>query len=297
MLPAKRSDGGGRKFSAARASRLFYVGYYTPLSAISAGCRTWAIDPKMHFMHQKWADYRVFWRQFRETYHSTGAVMPSGHALSFALCHFVRNGEYFPATKVASPSPRRILEVGPGTGAVTARILQDVRPADQLVLVERNEQFVQWLRKRLDESPDFQRAGNRITLLHAAVEDLPEEEPFDLIISGLPLNNFAVEVVTQIFGKLRRLLAHDGTLSFFEYVAVRRAKSFVSPPADRTRLHGISRLFRDVLAGNEIRRDLVIANMPPAWVHHVRFKAESTEPGAESKTSGSRLPAPGSLLE
>jgi phospholipid N-methyltransferase len=228
----------------------------------------------MRIMHQQWADYRVFWRQFRETYHSTGAVLPSGRALSAALTRFVRDGEAFTATEVASPPPRRILEVGPGTGAVTARIIQDMRPVDQLVLVERNEQFVDWLRRRIRESPKFQRSANHITLVHAAVEDLPEDNPFDLIISGLPLNNFAVDSVAQIFAKLRRLLTRAGTLSFFEYVAVRRAKSLVSPLADRARLRGISQVFHNVLHGNEIRRDLVMANVPPAWVHHVRFKPQ-----------------------
>jgi phospholipid N-methyltransferase len=226
-------------------------------------------------MHQKWADYRVFWRQFRETYHSTGAVMPSGRALSNALSHFVRKTDESLDSETTSVarhnSPRRILEVGPGTGAVTAQIIQDMRPNDRLVLVERNQQFVDWLRGRLSGMPGFQSAGDRITLVHAAIEDLPDDEPFDLIISGLPLNNFAVESVEQIFAKLRRLLAQGGTLSFFEYVAIRRAKSLVSRAADRNRLRGISRVFHEVLCGNEIRRDLVVTNVPPAWVHHVRF--------------------------
>jgi phospholipid N-methyltransferase len=233
-------------------------------------------------MGQQWADYRVFWRQFRETYHSTGAVLPSGRALSYALSRFVRDGDGEAASAAGNSSPRRILEVGPGTGAVTAQIVQDMRPNDQLVLVERNEQFVAWLRGRLAEWPEFQLAGDRIKLVHAAVEELPEDDPFDLIISGLPLNNFAVESVEQIFAKLRTLLARSGTLSFFEYVAVRRAKSLVSLAADRARLRGISKVFRDVLNGNEVRRDLVITNVPPAWVHHVRFKAGSKEQGAGS---------------
>jgi phospholipid N-methyltransferase len=232
-------------------------------------------------MQQKWADYRVFWRQFRETYHSTGAVLPSGRALSAALSHFVRErNERAESTngKVQSPG-RRILEVGPGTGAVTARIIQDMGPDDRLVLVERNEEFVGWLRRRLADWPDVGPVDGRITLLHAAVEELPEDQPFDLIVSGLPLNNFAVDVVQQIFDKLRRLLTADGTLSFFEYVAIRRVKSLVSPRADRDRLRGISQVFQEQLRGNEVRRDLVLANVPPAWVHHVRFTVRSSEQG------------------
>jgi phospholipid N-methyltransferase len=120
-------------------------------------------------------------------------------------------------------------------------------------------------------------------LLHAAVEELAEDEPFDLIVSGLPLNNFAVDVVQQIFEKLRRLLTADGILSFFEYVAIRRVKSLVSSATDRARLREITQVFQEQLRGNEVRRDLVLSNVPPAWVHHVRFRAGSRELGAGSK--------------
>jgi phospholipid N-methyltransferase len=92
-----------------------------------------------------------------------------------------------------------------------------------------------------------------------------------LIISGLPLNNFSVELVDQILAKLRRLLAPGGTLSFFEYVAVRRVKSLASSRAERARLRGVGRVMEEMLHANEMHRELVLANVPPAWVHHVRF--------------------------
>ena len=236
-------------------------------------------------MRQQWADYRVFWRQFRDAYHSTGAVLPSGRALARALSHYVRepgeisDGEAasaagdngFQSARTAPASARRILEVGPGTGAVTVQIIHDLRPGDQLDLVERNDQFVAHLRERIAMAEPFRSAAGRTSLLHASVEDLPEDRPYDLIISGLPLNNFSVDSVREILTKTRKLLVPGGTLSFFEYVAVRRVKSLVSGRADRERLTGISRVFREVLSSTEVRRDLVLANVPPAWVHHVRF--------------------------
>jgi phosphatidylethanolamine/phosphatidyl-N-methylethanolamine N-methyltransferase len=221
-------------------------------------------------MRQRLADYRVFWRQFRQAYNSTGAVLPSGRGLAVALSRFIRDGESNRA------SERRILEVGPGTGAVTVQIVADMRPQDRLVLVERNEQFVAHLTQRLAEIPAAQSLRDRISLVHAAVEDLPDDEPFDLIVSGLPLNNFAVDSVQQILTKLSRLLAPGGTLSFFEYVAVRRAKSLVCSRTDRERLQGIARVLGDFLEA-EVQRDLVMANVPPAWVHHVRSSQTSTE--------------------
>ena len=236
-------------------------------------------------MHQRWTDYRVFWRQFRNAYHSTGAVLPSGRALARALSRYVR--EHVAESVRDSDSAvsetlpyvaRRILEVGPGTGAVTAQIIHDMREGDRLHLVERNDQFVAHLRQRISTAEPFRSAATRISLLHSAVEELPNDPQYDLIISGLPLNNFSVDAVREIMNKLRRLLAVGGTLSFFEYVAVRRAKALVSGRAERERLTGISRLFRELITTNQVQRDLVFANVTPAWVHHVRF-----EPIVESR--------------
>jgi phospholipid N-methyltransferase len=214
-------------------------------------------------MSQQWADYRVFLREFRRTFESTGAVLPSGQALSAALAHFVRAG-------TNECGPRRILEVGPGTGAVTQHIVQGMRPGDRLDLVERNEEFVSRLRARMAHDHLYRASSDRIVLRHASVEDISEDEPYNVIVSGLPLNNFPLLLVEQILAKLDRLLAPDGTLSFFEYIAIRKMKAALSPRADRDRLRAIGKVLDEFLAGREIRRDRVFANVPPAWVHHVR---------------------------
>src|SRR6476659_1638784 len=102
-------------------------------------------------MRQRLADDRVFWRQFRQTYNSTGAVLPSGRNLAAALSVFVRDGQAGGSERNGASGGRRSLEVGPGTGAVTAKIINDRGPDDCLVLVERNEEFVAHLRDRLPE--------------------------------------------------------------------------------------------------------------------------------------------------
>jgi phospholipid N-methyltransferase len=226
-------------------------------------------------MRQEWADYWVFLREFRRTFENTGAVSPSGTALSAALARYVREG------KAPSPCPlpngegiqsgRRILEVGPGTGAVTGHIVRAMRTDDRLDLVERNDEFVARLRERLQSDDALRPCAARIALHHAGVEELPEDRPYDVIVSGLPLNNFSVAFVEQLLAKLGRLLAPGGTLSFFEYVAVRRVKAALGRSAERERLRGIGRLLGELLEAHEIRRDRVLANVPPAWVHHVRW--------------------------
>src|SRR3954463_2085979 len=130
-------------------------------------------------MRQRLVDYRVFWRQFRQAYNSTGAVLPSGRALAATLSSFVRDRGATGIERNGAADGRRILEAGPGTGAVTVQLIKDMRPQDRLVLVELNEDFVAHLRDRLPQIPGAQAAGDRISIIHAAVEDLPDNEPFD----------------------------------------------------------------------------------------------------------------------
>lgn len=215
-------------------------------------------------MRQHLADYRLFWKEFRRTYHDTGAILPSGSRLAFALTHFVRNGS------ASESKPRRILEVGAGTGAVTRQILSAMRPEDHVTLVELNERFAERLQQRLLGESQWKSLADRVTVVQSSVEEVPEEAPFDLIISGLPLNNFSMELVERLVTKMQRLLAEHGTLSFFEYIAIRKAKATLSSREERTRLNAIGKFLNNLFSEREIRRDQVWANVPPAWVHHLR---------------------------
>jgi phosphatidylethanolamine/phosphatidyl-N-methylethanolamine N-methyltransferase len=205
--------------------------------------------------------HRLFFREFIRNYHTTGAILPSGRQLAGALARYVAQ---------SSTSGRRILEVGPGTGAVTRRIIAAMQPGDTIDLVELNESFVRQLEQHFQNDSHFQTVASRSRIINSPVQDLPVEKPYDLIVSGLPLNNFSVELVESILDKLLQLLKSGGTLSFFEYIAVRRARAIVSGKADRQRLRGIGRAMHAVLDKHEIRRDAIFFNVPPAWVHHVR---------------------------
>ncbi|HTU23946.1 MAG TPA: methyltransferase domain-containing protein [Pirellulales bacterium] len=217
-------------------------------------------------MAESWTQYRVFWREFRQQYHTTGAIAPSGRALAAALSRFVAE------QSLQQTSGRQILEVGPGTGAVTRALVERLSPHDRLDLVELNERFVVHLRDRFQREPAFRSVESRSRILHQPLETLPAEGHYDLIVSGLPLNNFSVAAVEEILSAFRRLLRPGGTLSFFEYIAIRRARSLVSGRAERQRLQGISRALCGLFAEGRIACDWVWPNLPPAWVHHVRLE-------------------------
>src|SRR5438552_2634254 len=94
-------------------------------------------------------EYRVFLKQFFQRYHTTGSVLPSSPSLARALCRYVGDGETGNSQNGGSPAHgRMILEVGPGTGAATASLVQRLKPNDRFTLVELNDDFVRHLQQR-----------------------------------------------------------------------------------------------------------------------------------------------------
>jgi len=166
---------------------------------------------------------------------------------------------------------RRILEVGPGTGVVTDEILLQMGPSDSLTLVELNDRFVAALAERLKSDSRWQPHAGRVQIQHLPVEELTADKPFDAIVSGLPFNNFEPEAVQTIFDRLAQLGGPGTTLSFFEYVGVRKFKGLVSKREERLRLAGVEAALTKARRAWQFDRDCVVANVPPAWVHHLRF--------------------------
>ncbi len=228
-------------------------------------------------MTKRSAANRVFLREFFREFHTTGSIVPSSSFLSRSLAKFVINRE--------ENRPLRILEVGPGTGPVTRQIAKVMQDGDLLDLVEINPEFVRILNERLTNEPIFQPVADRIRVLCQPIEDVENSEPYDVIISGLPFNNFDGDLVESILKRFEELACPSGRLSFFEYVGIRKLKSAVSPGRKtRERMRGVSAVLEKFLQ-SETSRDTILRNVPPAWVHHVQF------PGGPRDSSGVKEPS------
>lgn len=201
-----------------------------------------------------------FFRQFRQRFETTGAITPSSRFLARAMTGPLRRRN----------KPVRVLEVGPGTGAVTQTLVKCLGPDDHLDLVELNESFVEIVKRRFETEPEFQAAA-AITEIHVCpLQEFTSERPYDVIISGLPLNNFSPELVSTIFESYFRLLAPGGTLSYFEYMFLRSIKCRLACTADRRRLHALNEVIGPYLQTHRFERSWVFVNFPPAWVQHLR---------------------------
>jgi phosphatidylethanolamine/phosphatidyl-N-methylethanolamine N-methyltransferase len=101
-----------------------------------------------------------------------GAVMPSGRLLARTMAHYV---------DVNADGP--VVELGPGTGAITSALIDRGVDAKRLVLLEYNPGFCALLRDRYPQAKVVQ--GDAYTLRDTLWNVL--SAPAAAIVSGLPL--------------------------------------------------------------------------------------------------------------
>jgi phosphatidylethanolamine/phosphatidyl-N-methylethanolamine N-methyltransferase len=101
-----------------------------------------------------------------------GAVMPSGRMLARTMAHYV---------DIKSTGP--VVELGPGTGAITNALIEHGVDQKRLVLVEYNPGFCALLRDRYPQARVVQ--GDAYAL-RSSLEDVLDA-PASAVVSGLPL--------------------------------------------------------------------------------------------------------------
>lgn len=165
-------------------------------------------------------------------------------------------------------APIEILEAGPGTGALTTEIVRHLNPGDHLTLCEINSCFVKHLEDKLLQDESLAPWAHQITIHHGAVEDLGAECHFDHIISGLPFNNFPPDLVRKIFDAFMVAAKPSGTISFFEYIGIRRLKAPFLSDEERERLDEVESILGEYMERGE--RRMTLLNLPPAWACMLR---------------------------
>jgi len=203
-------------------------------------------------------ELRAFLREFRQNYHTTGAVMPSSRYLATEITSRLAD---------RPDRPVRVLEIGPATGAFTRKILTYLGPRDELDLCEINPAFVKHLRAWLGKLPH----GPKIEIFPTSILEIAPVEPYDYIISGLPLNNFEPATVRSILEQIHKLGRSGTQFSDFEYWSIRRLKAGIATKLERDRLREIERIIKEFTEEHGKRRSVVWRNFPPASALHFQF--------------------------
>jgi phospholipid N-methyltransferase len=188
-----------------------------------------------------------------------GAILPSSRGLAKEIV-----GEI---PKDLTAKPRRILEVGPGTGVFTEKIVKRMNPQDELVLVEFDEKFCNELRKKFANT-------RNVTIIQGDIAQHKPDQKYDFIISGLPLNAFKSDFVGTIFDKFEKdLIKDNGKISYFEYIGVPEVKMLLANTEDKENLGKILELKKKFYKKYKLRTGEVYFNAPAARVlHHQMVK-------------------------
>ena len=212
----------------------------------------------------------VFIKQMLQDFHHTGAVAPSSKYLARSITKKLQNEH--------TSHPLKVLEVGAGTGVFTNRMMEILPEKSELDIYECNSFFTKELEKKI------QNASQEVTLYQDYIQNLEKKDYYDYIVCGLPFNNFDPPLIENIFEIMIHSLRQGGSLSFFEYLAVRPLKSIFSCERETRRLKGVARIFRRIKKIHSFEKDIIFRNLPPATYGS---RARSDHPVAPRPDQGS----------
>jgi phospholipid N-methyltransferase len=191
---------------------------------------------------ERWQDHRLFLRHFRKSPRTVGAIAPSSRRLA---CAMLDGLSLAPGQRV------RVVELGPGTGAVTSEIARRL-PDDAVCLaIDVDPVFSARVAARWPRIDSICDGAERLVEIAQARGVLP----VDHIISGLPFASLPSATARAIADAIAASLRVGGTFTTFQY-----AHAYGFPSAISVR----QSLTRDMGAGPE--RTLVLGNLPPALV-------------------------------
>jgi phosphatidylethanolamine/phosphatidyl-N-methylethanolamine N-methyltransferase len=149
-------------------------------------------------------DTTLFLQEWLVNPQRTGSVVPSSRQLAAAMARWLpRDPESF------------VLELGPGTGAVTAALLKRGMREDRLVAIEHNPNLAKLLHKRFPRAQiiagDAWHMDTLLARLRVPVESV------GAVISSLPLLNFPKNKVESLAQKIRTVLEPQGNWVQYSY--------------------------------------------------------------------------------
>jgi len=181
------------------------------------------------------SDTTLFLQEWLANPQRTGAVAPSSPRLAAAMARWL-----------PSDPESYVLELGPGTGAVTEALLEHGLREDRLVAIEKNPKLAQLLRERFPCAHIITGDAWRLDVLLR--ERLEPIESVGAVISSLPLLNFSPAETIALEEKIRAILEQGGKWVQFSYHLGAR------------RPHGTSRFRR-------LASKIIWLNIPPARVN------------------------------
>ncbi len=181
-------------------------------------------------------DWLLFFRKFLQQGRAIASFVPSSAFLAQAVVRTIHFS-----------SARCVVELGAGTGPITAELLRLAPPGCRCVIIERDPDFCRRLRERF---PQADVAEADAAHLDQLLRDRGVNT-IDHVICGLPLPSFPPRMRAQLLASIHRHLSSEGTF-----------RQLTHMPWIYQRLY--QRYFA------EVRFHLVLRNLPPAGFYVCR---------------------------
>jgi phosphatidylethanolamine/phosphatidyl-N-methylethanolamine N-methyltransferase len=150
------------------------------------------------------ADSGLFLREWFADPQRTGSVTPSSPKLAAAMARWL-----------PSDPESYVLELGPGTGAVTQALIERGLREDRLVAIENNPKLARLLHRRFPRAHII--TGDAWQLDVLLREQAEPIESVGAVISSLPLLNFPPAEADTLAEKIRAILEHGGKWVQYSY--------------------------------------------------------------------------------
>lgn len=148
----------------------------------------------------------IFFKQFLKSAKHTGAIAPSTPFLAKKMVSLAK-----------VKSAKTIVELGPGSGAITKEILK-VKPKDcRLITVEINGEFVKYLEEKY---PNAEHVLADISHLREQLRTL-NVDSVDVIISGIPFVDFKKEECDVMLGEIDAIMQDEARFVLFTYTPIK----------------------------------------------------------------------------
>jgi phosphatidylethanolamine/phosphatidyl-N-methylethanolamine N-methyltransferase len=205
-----------------------------------------------------------FLREFIQEFHSTGSAFPTTKWAAQALSGPLEGQR----------RPKRILELGPGTGSVTFPILTKMIPGDHLSICEINPRFMSELQVKMANEPLYHKFKENISFFTGAIQDFPEsEDKFDVIVCSLPFLNFDLATVEEIFAKLQKLSSEQTVMTYYQYIGLRSFGKAFGSKEGKQRMNQLDEYFDQAIVKHNAKRKRIWLNVLPINVYTLEMAA------------------------
>jgi phosphatidylethanolamine/phosphatidyl-N-methylethanolamine N-methyltransferase len=204
-------------------------------------------------------------------FRTVGAIAPSSRYLARAMLG-----------PLPLETARVVVEVGPGTGAMTHTLLNLIPLNAKLLAFEINSRFSRYLKTRISDP--------RLVVINASAETLQKEvdrrgyERVDAVVSSLALGLMSDRKRRAFLGGLASLLGEAGVFTQYQYVHRLQMKN------RRIRKFRLAPLLQAYFSS--VQRRTIWRNLPPAFVFACRGPLPLT-PASPSLQSSNRMTGPG----